>query len=74
VNTVVNRGHPYSGESYSEEGRTNIGTIYGASPEAGKKTTETEYAWGLFLNRTGVFAETEMDTMMEKFSKNIKIK
>ena len=71
---VLERGHPYGGGVYSEDGRTNIGTIHPSYLADGKANVPSDFAYTVFASGEGSVPEAEMKKYLRDFADGMKIK
>jgi hypothetical protein len=71
---VIDRGHPYNGKVYTENGRTNLGMLHPAFLQGDRTTITNDFAYTVFGSKEGNVAEDEMRNYLQLFAKETRIK
>ena len=73
-NNVADRGHPYSGRMYMENGRANIGTLHPAFLIDGKAVINGDFAYTIFVAKDGSASDEEMAGYLQGFASGLHIR
>ena len=71
---VIDRGHPYNGKVYTENGRTNLGMLHPAFLQGERTSITNDFAYTVFGSKEGNVAEDEMRNYLQLFAKETRIK
>ncbi len=70
---LIERGHPYSGKAYTENGHMNIGTIHPVYLKDAKVAIPNDHAYTVFVSKEGSASDGEMEAFLAEFTASIEI-
>jgi len=71
---ILQRGHPYTGKVYSENGRTNVGFLHPDFVVDDKVVIRKDFAYTLFASREGTVPEEDMKNYLRDLASGTHIK
>ncbi len=71
---VLERGHPYTGRVYAENGRMNVGFLHPDYIVGDKVVIKKDFAYTLFASKEGMVAEEDMKKYLQDLARETRIK